>query len=78
MKCIICKGTDIRMKAVEEELKMEHDIVLVPMDVMVCQSCGERYYDTKTMRKLEDTRDQLKRNDLAVEDVGKVLRAKVA
>lgn len=78
MKCIICKGTDIRMKPVEEEIKVEHDIVLIPMDVMVCQSCGERYYDTKAMRKLEDTREQLKRRDLAVENVGKVLRAKVA
>ncbi len=78
MKCIICNGTEIRMKPVEEEIKIERDIVLVPMEVMVCQSCGERYYDTKTMRKLEDTREQLKRKDLAVENVGKVLRAKVA
>jgi hypothetical protein len=57
---------------------MEHDIVLVPMDVMVCQSCGERYYDTKAMRKLEETREQLKRKGLVVESAGKVLRAKVA
>jgi YgiT-type zinc finger domain-containing protein len=78
MKCVICKGTDIRRKAVEEEIKREHDIVLVPMDVMVCQSCGERYYDTKAMRKLEETREQLKRKGLVVESAGKVLRAKVA
>jgi DNA-binding transcriptional MerR regulator len=42
------------------------------------QQCGERYYDTKTMRKLEEMRTKLRKKDLAVEDIGRVLRAKVA
>jgi hypothetical protein len=66
------------MKPVEEEIKMEHDIVLVPMEVMACRQCGERYYNTQAMRKLEDMRIKLRKKDIAVEDVGKVLRAKEA
>ena len=76
MKCVICKGSDIQMKMVEEEIKHDNDIVLIPMEVLVCLSCGERYYDRKTMRKLEDIRAKLRIHELEVEDVGKVLRSK--
>ncbi len=76
MKCVICKGSDIQMKMVEEEIKHGKDIVLIPMEVLVCLSCGERYYDRKTMRKLEDIRAKLRIQELEVEDVGKVLRSK--
>lgn len=78
MKCVICKSSDIQKRPVEEEVKQANDIVLIPMEVMVCQQCGERYYDTTAMRKLEEMRTRLRKKDLAVEDVGRVLRAKVA
>ncbi len=78
MKCIICKSSEIELKMIEEEIKLEKDIVLVPMKVLVCLNCGERYYDIKTMRKLEDIRSKLRGQDMEVEAVGKVLRAKVA
>ncbi|HDZ00158.1 MAG TPA: YgiT-type zinc finger protein [Nitrospirae bacterium] len=78
MKCIICKSSEIQLKMIEEEIKLEKDIVLVPMEVLVCSNCGERYYDVKTMRKLEEIRFKLRGHDLEVEAVGKVLRAKVA
>ena len=78
MKCVICKSSDIQMKMVDEEVKLGGDIVLIPMEVLVCQNCGERYYDRKTMQKLEETRSKLREKDLEVEDVGRVLRAKVA
>ncbi len=78
MKCIICKSPDIQKKIVDEEIKFESDIILVPVEVLVCNNCGERYYDSRTMRQLEETRMKLSVKDLKVEDVGKVLRAKVA
>ena len=78
MRCVICKSSDIQTKMVEEEFKLGRDIVLVPMEVLVCLNCGERYYDRKAMRNLEDIRSRLREEDLEVEDVGKVLRAKVA
>jgi len=77
MRCVICKSSDIQMKMVEEEIKSGKDIVLIPMEVLVCLNCGERYYDRKTMRKIEDIRSRLGKQDLKVEEVGKVLRANV-
>ena len=65
------------MKMVEEEIKSGKDIVLIAMEVLVCLNCGERYYDRKTMRKIEEIRSRLGKQDLKVEEVGKVLRANV-
>ena len=75
MKCVICKSPDIQMKMVEEEVKAGRDVVLIPMEVLVCINCGERYYDRKTMQKIENLREKLRRHDLEVEEVGKVLLA---
>jgi len=78
MKCVICKSPDIQMKNVEEEIKLGKDIILVPIEVLVCNNCSERYYDSRTMKKLENIRLKLGNNDLSVDDVGKILRANVA
>lgn len=78
MICVVCKGTDIALKTVDEEIKSGRDILLVPLDVLVCGTCGERYYDQKTMRKIEEIRGRLKKKELKVEQVGKVYRAKAA
>jgi YgiT-type zinc finger domain-containing protein len=75
MKCVICKSSDIQNKMIEEEIKSGKDIILIPLNVLVCMNCGERYYDRNTMRKIEDVRSRLKQKDLEVEEVGKVLRA---
>lgn len=75
MKCVICKSSDIQKMMIEEEIKSGMDIILVSVEVLVCMNCGERYYDRKTMRKIEDVRSRLKQKDLEVEEVGKVLRA---
>ena len=78
MKCVVCKSSDIQIKMVEEEVRAEKDIVLIPIEVLVCQNCGERYYDRKNMKKLEEIKIRLKEHDLEVEEVGKVLRAHAA
>ena len=78
MKCVICKSSQIEMKKVEEEIRLGSNILLVPMEVLVCLSCGERYYDKKAMKKIEETRSRSKRHDLEVEEVGKVLKEHVA
>jgi YgiT-type zinc finger domain-containing protein len=51
------------MKMVEEEMKSGKDIVLVPMEVLVCLNCGEGYYDRKTMKKIEGVKARLKKQD---------------
>jgi len=78
MKCVICKSPDIQIKNVEEEIKFGKDIILVPIEALVCNNCGERYYDSRTMRKLENIKLRIENKDLVVEDVGKILRANVA
>ena len=78
MKCVICSGVHIELKKVDEQIKAGKDIILAPMTVMVCSSCGERYYDRKAMKKIEEIRDCYLNNKLQTEDVGKVLRALAA
>ncbi|MBW1834447.1 MAG: YgiT-type zinc finger protein [Deltaproteobacteria bacterium] len=78
MKCVICKGSDIEPKIVDEQIRTERDIVLVTMNVLVCSSCGERYYDKKAMKKIEEIRTRLKKRDLEVKEVGKIMRVHAA
>ena len=75
MKCVICKSTNIKEKQVQEEIKKGSDIVLLPIVVLVCLDCGERYYDRKTMRKIEETKQRLKNQNLMVKEIGRVLLA---
>lgn len=78
MKCVVCKGSNIELKTIDEEIRTGTDIFLVPMNVLVCTSCGERYYDRKAMRKIEEIRSRLKNHELEVEEVGKIMRAHAA
>ncbi len=78
MKCVVCNGSSIEMKSVEEEIRSDKDILLMPLEVLMCLSCGERYYDRKTMKKIEEMRSKLKRHDLKVKEVGKVLKEQTA
>jgi YgiT-type zinc finger domain-containing protein len=75
MKCVICKSSNIKEKQVREEIKKGPDIVLLPIEVLVCLDCGERYYDRKAMRKLEETKQRLKKHNLLVKEIGRVLLA---
>jgi YgiT-type zinc finger domain-containing protein len=78
MKCVICKSSDIQLKTVDEEIRTGKDIVLVPMNILVCSSCGERYYDRKSIRKIEQIRSKLENQNLEVKEVGKIMRAQAA
>jgi YgiT-type zinc finger domain-containing protein len=73
MKCVICHNTNIAPKEVEEEFPLGNDIVKVKITTLVCATCGERYYDRKTMRELENIRDSIASNDFDATEVGKVL-----
>ena len=73
MKCIICHGEDIQVADVQEDLRIENDIVQVPMQIPVCRMCGERYYDRRTVRFLEEVERKLKEGKAVLREVGKVL-----
>ncbi len=78
MKCVICNSPRIEVKTVEQEIRWGTNILLVPMDVLLCLNCGERYYDTRAMKKIEETRARLQERDLAMDEVGKVFKEHVA
>jgi len=74
MKCVICNSSDVFEKEVEEEIRVNSDITLYPIKTKVCNSCGERYYDRETMALLEDIKSKVKKKELNLQVVGKVLR----
>ena len=73
MKCIICHGEDIQVTEVREELRVENNIVYVPIRIPVCRACGERYYDRRTVRFLEEVDQRLREGKVDLQEVGKVL-----
>jgi len=78
VKCVICRSTAIEKKIVEEEIKAGNDIVLVPLELIVCQNCGERYYDKISMLKLEKVREKIREGKISLRTVGKVMKAEAA
>lgn len=76
MKCLICHNTDISLRRVNEQLSRGEDMILVPVEVLVCNNCGERYYDRRTMQRLEEIEDAVNADRLFLERVGEVLRVR--
>ena len=74
MKCVMCHSADIEEKTVDEIFWVEEDAVVVPCHVLVCNNCGERYYDRRMVRRLEQIERQLESKTLALETVGQVLK----
>jgi YgiT-type zinc finger domain-containing protein len=72
MKCIICHGESIEKKNVREERSVGNDIVYIPIEVLECLTCGERYYDRKTRRYMEDIDQKLHDGKAVMRDIGKV------
>ena len=72
MKCTLCHGDHIAKSTVQERIPVGNDIVLAPIEVLVCQSCGERFYDRATMRRLEELEDDLAARKRPLREVGKV------
>jgi YgiT-type zinc finger domain-containing protein len=73
MKCVICHGDDINVMEVKEEFTVDSDIVYIPVKVPVCKTCGERYYDRRTMQFLEEIEGKLNRKQLELKEIGKIL-----
>jgi YgiT-type zinc finger domain-containing protein len=74
MKCVICHSANIEDKVVDEIIWTGTDAVLAPCQALVCNNCGERYYNRQTMRHLEEIEARLRTQTLALEAVGKVLK----
>jgi YgiT-type zinc finger domain-containing protein len=72
MKCVICKRGDVKKTAVQAEIKVGYDHLLVTVQAEACTECGEPYYTSDTMRYLERLRDEFTRKEIAPPLVGKV------
>jgi hypothetical protein len=73
MKCTIRHSEDIQVAEVKEEIRVENDIVYVPIRIPVCRACEERYYDRRTVRFLEDSEQRSRAGTANLQEVGKVL-----
>jgi len=73
MTCVICKGEDIELREVEEEIRNGADVFRTRLEARVCLSCGERYYDAATVRQIEQLRRNLKEGKLELKAVGRAL-----
>ena len=78
MRCLICHGEDIQTKDIQtkqvrEEIKVGNNIIYVPIQTLVCHICGERYYDRRTVRYLEEMEHKLQSSKIHLQEVGKVL-----
>jgi YgiT-type zinc finger domain-containing protein len=74
MKCVICHSPDIEERDVEETIRVDRDIVILPIRVLVCVNCGERYYDRKTMQYLEKLEKQVRDKTVPLQMIGTVHR----
>ena len=73
MKCLVCHGLEIVPQTVKEAIPVGEDLVYVSIEIPVCQTCGERYYDRKTMRYLEQVEEELRAGNGELRQVGKLL-----
>ncbi len=73
MKCLVCHGLEIVPQTVKEAIPVGDDLVYVSIETPVCQTCGERYYDRKTMRYLEQVEEELRAGHGELRQVGKLL-----
>jgi len=74
MNCIICHGEEVSQADVFEEIGVGLDIVRVPLTVMLCRNCGERYYTRANMRHLECVREDIANKRAQLDEVGRVLQ----
>ena len=72
MKCIICHGETIEKKSVREERWVGNDVIYIPIEILQCSTCGERYYDRKTRRYMENIDQRLHDGKAVMRDIGKV------
>ena len=63
-KCFRCSSTDLHDKEVEELIRHGRCVVAIRTTATVCDSCGERYFDRKTMQLFDETRQKVVRGDL--------------
>lgn len=78
MRCVICRSLDIEEREVEETIRVNNDVIVLPIRTLVCLNCGERYYDRKTMQRLEQMERDVRDRKISLEAVGTVLKPSIS
>ncbi len=73
MRCVHCNG-ELLDRNVEEEIRLDGDVALVPLVLKVCSSCGEKYYDSASLECIRGFAARFKRGELDYMQVGRVVR----
>jgi YgiT-type zinc finger domain-containing protein len=63
-QCPVCGG-EVVEKEVEKLLRGGRHTAVVPVPAEVCLKCGERLYSTETIRRFEQIRAKLERQEVA-------------
>ncbi len=72
MKCVICKTGEVTPAAVQAEIKVGYDHLMVDVQAEACAECGEAYYSAETLRYLERLKEEFSRKEIVPPSVGKV------
>jgi hypothetical protein len=67
MKCVVYSSSDVKIKDVDEEIKLENDVIMVGIKTLGCGNCGEIYYYRHTVKMLEDIKEKLRNRDLELD-----------
>jgi YgiT-type zinc finger domain-containing protein len=74
--CPVCGG-ELVEKRVEKLLRGGTNMATITVDAMVCLRCGERYYPEGTVRRFENIRNSLARDQTdGLEHVGGAYEAR--
>jgi len=61
--CPVCNG-ELAPKKVEKLLRGGNHVAVLRVEAETCLHCGERLYDAATVRRFEDIRAKLERQEL--------------
>jgi YgiT-type zinc finger domain-containing protein len=61
-KCVVCNGNLSETK-VTEIIKGGSNTATLQVNALVCQNCGERFYHADTIRKFENIKLKLERQE---------------
>lgn len=73
MRCVICAG-ELKEKDVLDEVREGNNHLLVKVKAEVCLDCGERYYASGVVDRLINIKDNLKKRNLKLHEIGKVYK----
>lgn len=73
--CTNCGGRHLTEKTVEQTVRGGNNMASVPVSALVCLDCGERLYDAKTVKRLEEVKRRLERGEVqGFQPIGQMYR----